>query len=89
METSIIIACLLGVLVYFILEFKTKGFKFGDFSITFWIKDNWLNLITTAIAIWAWLYIKDGLTKEMAFMIGFGWNKIWDYLQDLASKKTS
>lgn len=88
METSIIIAAALGAMVYFILEFKAKGYKLSDFSIKFWLKDNLLNLITTAGFIWVYLYIKDGLTKEMAFAIGFGWNKIQDYFQDLVSKKS-
>jgi len=89
MEKTTLIACILGVICYFVMEFRAKGFKWADFKIGFWAKDNALNLITTAIVIYAWLYVKDGMTKEAAFLLGFSWNKIWDYFQDFTSKKTA
>lgn len=89
MEKTTLIACVLGMICYFLSEFHSKGFKASDFSIKFWIRDNALNILSTAAVVYAWLYIKDGMTKEMAFLLGFSWNKIWDYLQDFTSKKTT
>ena len=93
MDKTIIISALLGVLLYFGLEFKTKGFKWADFKAIFWISDNWWNLVLTAVSMYAYLYIKDGITREAAFVIGFAGNKGLDYMQDLKNlyfpKKTA
>ena len=88
MDKTIIIATLLGALIYFLMEFKSKKLSFTkDFSILYWLKDNWMNIFTTVACLYAYVYIKEGITKEMAFAIGFGWNKIQDYFQDFLSKE--
>ncbi len=83
MEKELLIAAILGVLLYFGLEFKSKGFKWADFKGAFWVKDNWFNLVLSGLAIYTYVYIKDGISKEIAFAIGFAGNKAIDYLQDL------
>ena len=88
MDKTIIIATALGAVLYFLMEFKSKKFAWGDFKVTYWIKDNWYNVALTGVCLWAYLYIKEGLNKEAAFMLGFGINKTVDYMQDFLSKKT-
>ena len=86
MNQTIIIATCLGALVYFLMEFKSKKFTWAEFKLAYWVKDNWLNIFTTVACLYAYVYIKEGITKEMAFAIGFGWNKIQDYFQDFLTK---
>lgn len=88
MEHSIIYSAIGGVILYFICEYKSKKFAWADFKLGYWIKDNWFNVISTVFILWFWLYINDDITKLQAATIGFGWNKIVDYVQDFFSKKS-
>lgn len=86
MNNEIIVSIALGAIIYFMFEFKTKGIK--GFSLWYWVKDNWFNVILTCVIYYALTYIGQISDKMTAFALGFSVNKIVDYFQDLMTKKT-
>lgn len=83
MTTEQLVGLLLGMLTYFVLEFRAKGFQWGEINPFFWLRDNAWNLCSTALIIFVWTWLNsDSLTKTLAFFLGLGWNNIWDRLED-------
>lgn len=86
-----LIATTFGAILYFLFAFKKMKLwdKEVKFSIPVWIKDNWFNVVLTLACLAAINYLQgETMNKMTAFMFGFSWNKVVDYVQDFTSKKT-
>ena len=85
MET--ILLTLLGTLIYFVMEFKSRATTEFDFS--YWIKDNWINLLLIILVDIAYIMLIGEPTKEIAFVIGLVPNLAADWIGDLIKKYKS
>jgi hypothetical protein len=73
-----IVLFLLGTIGYFVLEYKLKrGEK--DFSMGYWIRDNWYNVIFSACCITAYFIIQKNVEPITAFTLGLAPNLIADW----------
>lgn len=72
--------------LYFIVEFKTKS-NDSDFSFGYWIKDNWINLLTSVILFVMYNYSSEYVRATVLFMIAFGSNYMIDALITYRYKK--
>lgn len=88
-DTIIYLSTFLGMMLYFFFEYKAKKTATTEFSIGFWVKDNWVNFVSVAGCLALYYFIGDKLpaTKQEAAMLGFTGNKIVDYMQDFLTKK--
>jgi hypothetical protein len=86
-EISIMFACGLGALLYYLFEYLGKK-KMADFSITVWIKENWLKiLILSPLCLLAYIkFIDTAITEQSAFLVGLSVSSIIDRLEDMAMK---
>lgn len=86
-----IVLLLLGVVAYFVMEYKLKS---GDktFSVGFWIKDNWYNVVFSLACTAAYFIIQENVTRLEAFTLGLAPNLIADWAGNMIGqmkKKTS
>lgn len=84
-NSELIVAALFGALFYFILEYVAK--KKTGFSLLFWIKDNWINLVVLLAVVSFTSFMEMAMSKWVAAMLGFNLSKIIDYVQDLFTKE--
>jgi hypothetical protein len=80
-----IILILLGSVLYFLTEYKAKCNTAG-FSMGYWLKDNWINLVINLVAIPAYFMLRDSIEKPEAFLAGFFPNYLVDKLLDMRDK---
>ncbi len=85
LTTANIVLLLLGVVGYFVMEYKLKA---GDktFSVGYWLKDNWYNIVFSACCISAYLIIQDSISRLEAFSLGLAPNLIADWAGNLIAK---
>ena len=69
---------ILGSVFYFTMEYKLKR---GDksFSMGFWIKDNWYNVVGTISLTVAYFILKKNVSPEAALGMGLAPNLIADW----------
>jgi len=85
MTKELIIAVALGALVYFLMEYRAK--RIQNFSLWYWIKDNWYNVILTCLIMYALVYIGYVEDRVAALFLGYSANGIVDRFQDMMSTK--
>lgn len=92
-NTEALIATGFGAILYFLFAYHKMKLLYdttAKFSILVWIKDNWFNVVLTLACFAAVNYLKGHtMNRFEAFALGFGWNKVVDYLQDFMGKKTT
>jgi len=85
MNKELIIAVALGALIYFLMEFRSK--RIQGFSVWYWIKDNWYNVVLTCLIMYALVYIGYVTDRVAALLLGYSANGIIDRFQDIMSSK--
>ena len=82
LNTTNIILLSLGTIAYFVMEYKLKQ---GDssFSIGYWIRDNWYNVVFSLTCITAYFIIQDSVSKLEAFSLGLAPNLIADWVGNI------
>lgn len=83
--TQNIILIILGMMIYFGTEFKTKWGK-SDFSFKVFVIQNWVNLIINIAAVLALFMIADNVSKIEAFGMGLMPSWAVDKVQDAVAK---
>lgn len=87
MTSSPIFLTILGAVIYFLFEFKsraTTSFQFG-----YWIKQNWYNILTVIACDIAYIQLLGTPSKEIALVLGLLPNLAVDWIQDLIKKYTT
>ena len=86
-EISIMFACGIGAGLFYIFEYLAKK-KLADFSITVWLKDNWLKIfILSPLCLLAYIkFIDPSVTDSSAFLLGLSVSSVIDRVQDIAMK---
>ena len=91
LSTTNIVLLALGIIAYFVMEYKLKRGE-SSFSIGFWIKDNWYNVVFSLTCTIAYFIIQESVTKLEAFTLGLAPNLIADWVGNLIAqmkRKTS
>lgn len=85
--TTIMFACALGCLLFYIFEFLANK-KIAGFNFMTWVKDNWLKiLILSPLCLIAYVkFVDPAITEQSAFIVGLGVSGIIDQIQDMAKK---
>lgn len=85
-----IVLLVLGTIGYFVMEFKLKAAN-KQFSILYWMKDNWYNIIFGVVCVVAYFMIQESVSKLEAFALGLAPNLIADWagnMIEMMKKKT-
>lgn len=73
-----IVLFLLGTVAYFVMEYKLKRAD-TTFSIGYWIKDNYYNVVFSACCVTAYFIIQHNVEPLTAFTLGLAPNLIADW----------
>jgi len=68
-----------AIVLYFIAEYKTKS-NDSNFSLGYWIKDNWINVLASAALFVLYNFAYELIRVKDIFMIAFGANYLIDVL---------
>lgn len=79
-----IVLFLLGTVAYFVMEYKLKQ-GVSDFSIYYWIKDNWYNVVFSACCVTAYFIIQHNVEPLTAFTLGLAPNLIADWVGSIVA----
>ena len=82
LNTTNIVLLVLGTIAYFVMEYKLKKGE-SSFSIGFWIKDNWYNVLFSVSCVVAYFIIQDSVSKLEAFTLGLAPNLIADWVANM------
>ena len=77
---------LCAMVLYFIAEFKTRSTN-SSFSLGYWLKDNWINLLASLSLFILYNYSTDIVYVNPLFMIAFGSNYLIDVLITYRAKR--
>lgn len=78
---------LICMLIYFVLEFKTRSEKGIPFSVLYWIKDNKFNLILYFLIGIVWYAVNPNITPGVAVSIGLAPNLLIDWIDTMRYQK--
>lgn len=81
-----ILACAAGAVTYFILWFHGRKSDV-PFSILYWIKDNWYNVLVTAAVLVLWMWVNPNMEPVTAFLTGASCNTFIDSLTAIIRTK--
>lgn len=84
-EISILFACGIGAIIYYIFEYLANK-KLASFDFMTWVKDNWFKiLVISPLCLIAYVkFIDTAITEQSAFLVGLSVSSIIDRLQDMA-----
>lgn len=87
LSPQLIITFILGCVVYFFLEYKTKKDDVG-FQLAYWVKSNWHNVIISLAFMFVYLLNTPEPEAWIVFVMGACPNYVIDRVQGLIAKYT-